>query len=113
MTRKPLLPPLPEASYLRMFFFPATVTTNDPHLDFFTGDLKVFVTNKDFVVLRDGPEVVFIAPLYDYVGFDKKTRTWSLILEDMTEVTIGRAESCGCGNSMRFYNPYKGLKIKV
>lgn len=105
----PTLPGAPPASYLRMQFFPAKISPLDlPHTD-----LKVFVTNSHFIVVgsvRNAYSVIVSQPIDEYLGFNRTTRMWHLSLEDGVKISIGRADSCGCGSKLRGFALYPGIK---
>lgn len=107
-----VLPGAPPASYLRMQLFPAKVVANPP-LDLPHTDLKVFVTNTHFIVVGsvdNAYAVITAQPLDEYLGFNRTSRMWHLSLEDGTKISIGRADSCGCGSKLRGFALYPGIK---
>lgn len=96
---------LPPATKVRLEFFPAAVSI--PGTDLPDGDLKVVLTDEHLLVLANsptGPTVALAAPLEDYSGFNRTTRTWEASIqtdEGSTPVAITRATSCGCGSALR------------
>jgi hypothetical protein len=104
---------LPPGQFVRLDFFPADVAGID---GLPSGDLKVVATDTHLVIAANGstgPEIVFIGVLDDYQGFDKTIRGWRMTLETGEEVSITRANSCGCGSALRGFRLYSTLRRVV
>lgn len=99
---------LPEAAYIRIDLYPATVTDRQ-------GTKRVIVTDSHLVIAGDsntGPEIQEVYTVYDFEGSNKTG--WTVTLEDEggEQIYFKRASGCGCGSRLRGAKIYPGVKLK-
>jgi hypothetical protein len=97
-----LAPTSDEVRYINFAQFPASYTINGIKS---SGDqLKIIATSDHLIVYKDKDVVERVWELASFEKLDYKT--FEVLTKDGTTVTVNRENNCGCGNSLRGYNPY-------
>lgn len=109
------IPYLPEAEYIRLDLYPATIlgrdnTPLDPVLP--DGDLRIIATDRYVVILHDtnsGPGVYTSIPIEEYLGRSADKKSHDFISPGGYLLKIVRQQSCGCGSRLRGASIYPGV----
>lgn len=101
---------LKPAEFIRLDLFPATVANSETGL-LSEQDMRIIVTNNMVYVLTEGqphnPDIIYEAYLEEFSGNNREGYIATTATGDT--LLVKRANSCGCGNTLRSFFAYVGV----
>lgn len=101
------------AEFIRLDLFPASIAKNieNEAVQITNQDARVIVTNNMlYIFLEDQPgkpQIFFEDYLEEFSGNNREG--FIVTTANSSEFLITRANSCGCGSTLRGYFPYPGV----
>jgi len=95
-----------DVQYINFQVFPASLVFAETGKRL--GDqFKVIATDKYFIVYSDYDVVEFLS---EFISFEKVDYKTYVAQTSDGEITVKREDNCGCGNRLKGYHPFVGVR---